>query len=135
MLQSYIEESNNSSSISGQKKPEVEESYSDSFDESLSNSNSKRSNIWTDKLKSVSDEVKKGAIEDSLKSLNSNLSASASQSKDKSQKSSAIEESAENYEYDEDFESISKSKGEMMTFMANKPQEAKKLPTLKDQQA
>ena len=130
-----IEESNNSSSISGQKKPEVEESYSDSFDESLSNSNSKRSNIWTEKLKSVSDEVKKGAIEDSLKSLNSNLSASASQSKDKSQKSSAIEESAENYEYDEDFESISKSKGEMMTFMANKPQEAKKLPTLKDQQA
>ena len=131
-----IEESNNSSSISGQKKPEVDESYSaDSFDESLSNSNSKRSNIWTEKLKSVSDEVKKGAIEDSLKSLNSNLSASASQSKDKSQRSSAIEESAENYEYDDDFESVSKSKGEMMNFMASKPQEIKKLPTLKDQQA
>ena len=77
-----IEESGNSSSMSGNKKPDVEESYSaDSFDESLSGSNSKKSNIWTEKLKMVSDEVKKGAIEDSLKSLTSNMSASASKDK------------------------------------------------------
>ena len=123
-----IEESGNSSSISGTKKPDVEESYSaDSFDESLSGSNSKKSNIWTEKLKMVSDEVKKGAIEDSLKSLTSSMAASGS--KDKSIKSSAIEESSERYE-DDEFESISKSKGEM-AFIPTK-QEPKKLTTLKD---
>ena len=123
-----IEESGNSSSISGTKKPDVEESYSaDSFDESLSGSNSKKSNIWTEKLKMVSDEVKKGAIEDSLKSLTSSMAASGS--KDKSIKSSAIEESSERYE-DDEFESISKSKGEM-AFVPTK-QEPKKLATLKD---
>lgn len=116
-----IEESGNSSSMSGNKKPDIEESYSDSFDESLSNSNSKRSNIWnTDKLKSVSDDIKKGAIEDSLKSLTSNMSGS--HSKDKSQKSSSvIEEDSEKYE-DDEFDSVSKSKGEMMNFLAVKNQ-------------
>ena len=115
--------------MSLQKKPAVEESYSaDSFEESLSGSNSKQSNIWTEKLKSVSDAVKKGAIEDSLKSLDSRISGS----RDKSVKSSAIEERESAEEYVSDFESMSKSKGEMMNFMANKPQEKKKLQTMKD---
>ena len=54
----------------------------------------------------------------------------ASGSKDKSIKSSAIEESSERYE-DDEFESISKSKGEM-AFMPTK-QEPKKLANLRDQ--
>ena len=70
----------------------------------MSGSGSKKLDIW-------SGGMKKGKVEDSVVSSNSNLTSSQLKSAERKSKnsSSAIGESSERYEYDE-FDSLSKSK-------------------------